>query len=260
MAGMDSRVLEDELMDMPGLDADTHIQALTGIGRVNRISGIDSLLWRSLLKFRSPGETRPLRVLDLACGGGDVSIRLARRARQAGIPMEIEGADISQTAVDFARSQAEQFQLDNLQYYQHDALHDPFDVTYDVVMSSLFMHHLSDLQAVHLLRRMSETAQRGILLDDLCRSRLGYVLAWCGVRMLTRSAMVHFDGPVSVKAAFRVDEARQIAAEAGLENITIRRHWPQRFLMTWKRPAIPVVPATHLPCVLPELENEEVRR
>jgi len=224
-------------MDQPGLDPQAHREALAGIGRVNWISGIDGLLWRALMTFRLPGESRPLRVLDLACGGGDVAIQLAQRALYQGIPLDIQGMDISSTAVEFAQSRADALHLSNVRFRQQNVLSDDMNCTYDVVMSSLFLHHLSEEQGVLLLKRMSSMAERGILLDDLCRSRLGYFLAWCGVRLLTRSAIVHFDGPQSVRAAFRMNEVRTLAAQARLDQIHLHHHWPQRFLLTWKRPS-----------------------
>lgn len=235
MLRLNQRVLEMELMDQPGIEPVIHIEALQGIGRVNRISGIDRLLWNRIRAFQPDPQT-PLRILDLACGGGDVLLKLAKRAEREGVPFTFEGADISQTAVDFAQATAAERGLSNVSFFQHDALEHALPEKYDIVMSSLFMHHLDHSQAVRLLKRMSAAATRGILLDDLLRSRLGYILAWCGVRLLTRSKMVHFDGPASVKAAFQTAEVRGLAKEAGLGGIHIDCHWPQRFLLTWKTP------------------------
>lgn len=234
MQQLASRILEVEIMDQPNLDVQAHRSALVGIGRVNQISGIHSLMWRALMNFRRPDEVHPLRVLDLGCGGGDVAIRLAQRAALEGVTIEVEGADISLTAIEFAQSQADALHLSNVRFFQADALHDAIEKKYDVVISSLFMHHLSDPQAVLLLKRMTALAGRGCLLDDLCRSRLGFLLAWCGVRLLCRSPIVHSDGPTSVRAAFRLEEVRRLAAEARLGAIHLQRHWPQRFLLSWK--------------------------
>jgi hypothetical protein len=82
---------------------------------------------------------------------------------------------------------------------------------------------------------MAAAAQRLVLVDDLRRTRFGYALAWIACQLLTRSPVVHTDGPRSVRAAFTLAEARQLAARAGLDDCRISPHWPQRFLLSWNR-------------------------
>jgi hypothetical protein len=43
------------------------------------------------------------------------------------------------------------------------------------------------------------------------------------------------DGPLSVRAAFTIAEARQLAEEAGLHGAAISWRWPFRFLLQWRR-------------------------
>jgi hypothetical protein len=64
---------------------------------------------------------------------------------------------------------------------------------------------------------------------------LGFMLVWAGCYLLTTSPVVHTDGPLSVRAALSLDEARALAERAGLQGATFRRHWPERFLMTWRK-------------------------
>ena len=116
------------------------------------------------------------------------------------------------------------------------SLVDPLPEEYDVLMSTLFFHHLGNDDAKQVLSRMAKSARRCVLIDDLCRSRLGYLYAWVGGRLLTRSPIVHTDGPLSVSAAFTISEFRQLAQDAGLMEARFKRHWPQRFLMSWKKP------------------------
>src|SRR5262249_61298949 len=80
-----------------------------------------------------------------------------------------------------------------------DVLREPLPAGYDAVVCSLFLHHLSAEQAVGLLRRMAAAAGRLVLVNDLARGRAGYLLAYLGTRLLTRSPGVHFDGPRSVE-------------------------------------------------------------
>jgi hypothetical protein len=64
------------------------------------------------------------------------------------------------------------------------------------------------------------------------RSRTGYLLAWLGCRLLSRSPVVRKDGPLSVAGAFTVGEAGELARRANLGDFSIRRCWPERYLMT----------------------------
>jgi 2-polyprenyl-3-methyl-5-hydroxy-6-metoxy-1,4-benzoquinol methylase len=106
---------------------------------------------------------------------------------------------------------------------------------YDVVVSSLFLHHLSDAEALGLLRRLRSAVRRGIVITDLNRHYAGYLLAYLGTRLLTRSPMAHYDGPLSVQAAFNVREVHDLARQAGLDGATIRRVLAMRYLLEWRR-------------------------
>jgi hypothetical protein len=75
-----------------------------------------------------------------------------------------------------------------------------------------------------------------VLVNDLIRDRLGYFLCWWGVRLLTRSPIVHVDGPLSVRAGFQPAEVLEMATQAGMNGASISRHWPQRLLLKWERP------------------------
>ncbi len=242
------RQLQPELMDDPTLDDNAHRQALAGLRRINWWSRTDSAVYhaiRDLLAGSSDGPAptpdklgspdRPLTILDIASGGGDLVVRLAKRFAQEGIVARIQGCDISPTAIEYATSQARQAQLDNVSFTACNALEEPFPHSgYDVVMCSLFLHHLTREQGVLLLTRMKQATHQLLLVDDLRRTALGYWLAWIGCRILSRSRIVHYDGPVSVAGAFSSHEAQGMAHEAGLAEADISHHWPQRFLLSWR--------------------------
>jgi len=225
---------QPEWMDQPGIDPGAHSQALQGLRRINAFSGAVGSLFapiRSLARERG----LPLRVLDLACGGGDNTTALAERARREGLAVQVDGCDLSPQAVAIATRSAEERALGG-RFFQADALHDPLPDDYDVILCSLFLHHLDEQQAVDLLQRMGRASRCLVLVNDLIRSPLGYGLAWAGCRLLSRSPIVHFDGPVSVQGAFQLSEVRALAAQAGLEGAELRRSWPERYLLHWRRP------------------------
>lgn len=236
MPPLSVRDRQPERMDEQGLDARSHWHALDGLRKANRVSRIPQAIWRGLHEmFTSTDWPRPVKVLDIAAGGGDVVIGLAQLGQRRGMPMEVHGCDISPTAVAYARRAAADAGLHRATFSCRNALTDPLPQDCDVVMSSLFLHHLSDLDAVHLLRRMAQATRRCVVVSDLRRSRLGYCYAWIGARFLTRSPIVHTDGPLSVRAAFTTEEMRKLAEKAGLHGARFHNHWPERFLLLWTK-------------------------
>lgn len=230
-----SRRLQPEVMDQPGLDPGRHRQALRGLGRINFWSGSAGTLWPPLADLARALAPRPPRVLDLATGGGDVPIRLWHKARRAGLPLVVEGCDVSPVAVGHAAREAGRRGAD-VRFFAADALAGDLPAGYDAVVCSLFLHHLTEEQAVGLLRRMAAAAGRLVLVNDLVRSRAGLLLARLGTRLLSLSPVVHVDGPRSVEGAFTVEEARELARRAGLRGATVEPRWPCRFLLSWSRP------------------------
>jgi SAM-dependent methyltransferase len=216
-------------MDDPSLDPALHTGALKGLERINAVSATARALWGPLRRLAAG---RPLRVLDVASGAGDVAIGLRRRARAEGLAIEVAGCDVSPRAVAHARSRAADHGAD-VEFFPCDVLKDPFPRGYDVHVCTLFLHHLREGEAVELLRRMSSA--RALLVSDLVRGRAGYWAARLGTRLLTRSSIVHDDARTSVEGAFTRAELHALAGAAGLEGARIRGHWPFRMLLEWSR-------------------------
>jgi 2-polyprenyl-3-methyl-5-hydroxy-6-metoxy-1,4-benzoquinol methylase len=229
------RRVQAELMDQPDLDQAMHVHALRGLKRINTISRTPSILWPTIADLAASIAPATLRVLDVACGGGDNAVSIARRAKQAGLPIEVDGCDLSSRAVSEARRRANEVGVDNVNFFRLDALAQRFPDGYHILMSSLFLHHLSEENAVKLLGKMAAAASRAAMICDLQRTWLGYGLAWVGCRLLTRSPVVHVDGPRSVAAAFAASEICELAARGGLDGALITNHWPQRWLLVWRR-------------------------
>jgi SAM-dependent methyltransferase len=233
LASVDHRNRQPEVMDQPGLDVAQHHEALRALGRINLLSNTASTLWPRLASLaRRLG--RPVRVLDVATGGGDVPIRLALRAQHSGVPLRVEGCDFNPTAVAYAQQRAREAGAD-VHFFTADALADPLPEGYDAVCCSLFLHHLDEEQAVNFLRRLGETAGHLVLVSDLERCWIGLLLAHLVGWVLTWSPVVRVDGPRSVEAAFTPAEARQLAERAGLHGAQIVRRWPFRYLLSWSK-------------------------
>lgn len=223
-----------ERMDAPALDPDDHHRALAGLARLNAVSrplaGLTGLVRKVVEELR-----RPVRVLDVACGGGDNLVRLLRWADRAGVAVEGCGVDRSPTALAEADERAADADV-RADWVRADVLADPLPAGFDLVTCSLFLHHLSDEEAVKLLSRMRDAAGSALLVNDLVRGPVNLLAVWLGSRLVTRSPVVHFDAAASVRAAFTPDELRGLAKAAGLEGATVRTVVPCRMRLVWERP------------------------
>jgi len=221
-------------MDDPVLDGGRHEAALRGLSRLNYLSGSARTIWPPLAALARQLGRRQLRVLDVATGAGDVPVRLWRMAQRAGLHLEIQGVDVSPRAVEFAagRAIAEQAAI---HFSVADVLASPLPGGFDVVICSLFLHHLAEEQGVLLLQAMAQAATHLVLVSDLRRSMAGLALTHLAAWTLSGSDVVRVDGARSVRAAFTVREAAALARAAGLTGAIVERHWPFRFLLSWQR-------------------------
>jgi 2-polyprenyl-3-methyl-5-hydroxy-6-metoxy-1,4-benzoquinol methylase len=229
LPGLQYRERIPELMDDPLLDPSEHRSALEGLARINRYSNSVGILWPTISTL-ARRLNRPLRVLDVATGGGDIPRGLLTRSNRARLNLEVAGCDISPTAIASATANCPQGH-----FFMQDAVQQPLPTGFDVATCSLFLHHLSAEEAVALFRRMKAATRHVVLVNDLVRSRFNYMGVSLACRFLTRSRIVRFDGPASVRSAFSPAEALDLAEEAGLAGATIRTCFPCRFLLSWSQ-------------------------
>jgi SAM-dependent methyltransferase len=235
-----------ELMDDPALPAAEHLAALDALATINTVSLTGRQLAAAVAGIAGAAAgRRPLQVVDVACGGGDITIALANRLskllgrRRGGgtvPPVEVLGLDLSQRAIARAREEAARRGCRGVDFAARDVLSEGLPAC-DVAVSSLFLHHLDDPRAADVLRSMA-TARLGGAVSDLLRSRSGLVLAILGTRLLARSRVARVDGPLSVRAARTLPEYRRLTDRAGLSHATIRKTWPERVLIQWRTAAV----------------------
>lgn len=229
-----TRDLQPELMDDPAIDPVEHAQALAGLARLNQFSGVAPLMSRYVRRLNkdrllATSATRPLRILDVASGGGDVPIAWARRAKRDGISIELTMIDISPVAVQQQQRLAKCHGI-NVKSIQMNCLTEALPTGFDLVTNSLFMHHLEVADAAHMLRQMRAATDNAILVCDLERSRFNVALVTIAGQALSRSKVVHHDGPQSVRGAFTRSEFLELSNHALKEPMQVHNAFPCRFI------------------------------
>lgn len=224
------RVRQPELMDDPGLDPARHRQALRGLARLNALSRADAPLWREVRAITR--GSRHISILDVAIGSGEVSLGVVERARRDDVDVRLSGVDRSETALGEARAAAARRGVP-IDLVQRDVVRDGLgDLRADVIVCSLFLHHLDPAEVERVLAEMIRVAAVGVVVSDLRRSRGGYGVAALASRLMTRSPIVHADALLSVRAAYTPEEFRAMAIRAGWTQPAVRNVWPWRMLLS----------------------------
>ncbi len=218
------RATAEELLDQPGLDARELAANLRDIQRVNRFFGGTRTVLRYLPALMAdPPTDRPVTVLDLATGAADIPRAVVRWGRQHGLTLRVTASDFSDAILNVATEQIDDYP--EITLARCDARAVPFpDASFDIVLCSLALHHFAPLDAVLVLREMDRLTGHGFILNDLVRSRRGYLATWLASRLTTRNRLTRHDAPLSIRRAYTPTELQTLLAEAGIEDATIRRH------------------------------------
>lgn len=211
-------------MDADDLDADTYAAVLADLARVNRIT----LAGRPTLRFldRVARETGRLKLLDVGYGHGDMLRRIARWAERRGIAAELVGVDLNPRSAAVARAATPPGMTIDFRTGDYAGL---AGQGFDVVLSSLVAHHMSEPELTAFLKFMEAQASRGWLVNDLHR----HGFAYHGYPLLAAAMgwhpIVRADGRTSIARAFRPAEWRVLLARAGVaDKARIVRRFPFR--------------------------------
>jgi hypothetical protein len=203
---------------------------------LNQWSRSHRLLWSGVAAHARAvnAEGRALRVVDIATGSADAPIAMDAWARRAGLKIEWTLCDRSSHALEVAASRARAAGV-AATTAEADAVGGAIPCEGDIAICSMFLHHCDPDDATRVLANMAGAATRAVGVTDLDRTRAGLCLAWLGSRVLSRSYIVHHDAPASVRAAFTRDEIAAIARAGGLDGAVVRRAWPERWTLWWRR-------------------------
>jgi ubiquinone/menaquinone biosynthesis C-methylase UbiE len=231
-------------MDAPDADPEQLRQSLAFIRRINRFLGYNRSTLGHLQRFsRRWGPAQSVRILDLATGSGDVPREILRwvdrvnRRRGWRWDVRVVGVDLHGQTLAAARQDsagATSQGRARLQFVQADVLALPFaDGSFDYAITSMFLHHLGEDQAVGVLGAMNRVARRGIIAADLLRHRRAG--AWIFLLTLFSNPMVRHDARVSVRQAFARDEVLRMRDRGGVGFAAYHRHFGHRFVLAGEK-------------------------
>jgi len=211
-------------MDDDTVDYATLRACLVDLAKVNRWTlahGPTLAFLNSLNRRGGWPKDRPLRLVDVGSGYGDLIRTIDRWADRRGLSVELTGIDLSPWSARAATAATPPGRP--IAWVTGDAFADTRPA--DVITSSLFTHHLPDAMIVRFLRSMETRAGIGWFVNDLHRHPLPYG----GFRVLSKAMgwhpFVQHDGPISIARAFTAADWGALIAQAGLSHEMVQVAW-----------------------------------
>jgi hypothetical protein len=212
-----------EFLDAPDQDPAEFEGLLDAVRRTNRWYGGRALVLGYLERLARAIPHRPLTLLDVATASADIPATIAAWARARGLPMRIIALDINP---DILRAAATAVRgLPEIMLVRGNAFALPCaDQSVDVVLNALALHHFTFDEAVRVLREIRRVARGAFVVNDVLRSWPAYLGAVADTWLIGRNRLARHDGPLSVRRSFTWPEFHDLAREAHLAPVEIRRH------------------------------------
>jgi SAM-dependent methyltransferase len=241
---------EPELMDQGGISFAEFHQCLQSLETINRLTLAYRPTLRWLRGWLKSGE--PIVLLDVGSGGGDMLRRISKQTQKQ---EKKSGAGINHSMVSFigvdlnpwAKKSAElnssfmpgssSSPASSIRYATADIFNFEPDQPIDIIICSLFTHHLTDTQLVEFLRWIDHRASKGWFINDLHRHPLPYYFIKITTRLLSRNRLIRNDAAVSVARSFTVADWRRLLKMAGIDD-RVRLQWffPFRLCLSCREP------------------------
>jgi 2-polyprenyl-3-methyl-5-hydroxy-6-metoxy-1,4-benzoquinol methylase len=190
--------------------------SLDFMGIVNRFFGGTRAVVRFFERAAPPER---FTALDIGCGGGDIPAAVARWAKKTNREASITAIDLNERCLRYA---ARKNASPGVRYLAHSA----FDIaslgSFDYIFSSMFFHHLSDVEIASLLSAMRRQSRLGYLVNDLSRSPTAHLGA-TALSALAFDKTVYHDARLSVRRAFTPADFERYRAAAAPESRVERR-------------------------------------
>lgn len=219
------RATQAEYFDLPGRPQAEIAEFYAALARINRFFVFADPFQRLLPKCLGRESCRSLSFLDLGAGDGSLGLLLAEwAARKRGWTWRFTNLDVNPSALRLGKGG------NNV---VGSVLALPFcDGSFDVVIASQMTHHLAtDEEIQRHFREAWRVARRGIVFSDLHRGPLLYGVLWLLFQVRRYPKHFRYDGLLSVRRGFWVDELRLLARGAGIPRARVWLHYGTRVIL-----------------------------
>lgn len=220
---MKQRSSKKELLDQDLIPRDDLFRNLYELNVINKRLGGHAVTIQGLKKLQLHKD-RIYRILDIGSGGGDTLKAIAHWAIVNGYRVELTGVDLKADCIDYARQFCREF--NNITFLQSDYKKLPeLNLEFDIIITSLFCHHLTDEEILSLFSWSSKQAKMAFIMNDLHRHPLAYYSIALLTSLFSRSHLVKNDAKLSILRGFKRKELAQLLVKSQLGHELVKVFW-----------------------------------
>lgn len=226
------RLNDGEIMDDFSIDGALLYDTLDKLAIINKWLGGNSITLGGLkILLRNHPKDKKITIIDLGCGGGDILREISRYGKKEGYDFQLIGIDANKNATDYASNLSTEY--DNIQYLHYDVFSDEFKtLKYDIVITTLFLHHFKEKQLFELIEYLLKSAKIGIVVNDLHRHRLAYYLFKL-ISIPVKNKMINEDGLTSILRGFKRKELEILSNKLNVQ-YQLKWKWAFRYQLILK--------------------------
>lgn len=230
--GFKNRSYQKELMDDLGSSGEVIEQTLRELETINRLLGGNQVTTNGLNALTTGKVDNTITIADLGCGGGDILKLVSTWASKKGLSVELVGFDANPHIVDYAKKNCSQF--DNITFEVQDIFSEEFkERQFDIIICTLFTHHFHENDLIRIFKQFKSQAKTGVVINDLHRHWLAYYSIKLLTQLFSKSEMVKYDGPLSVKRAFTKNDLKDILTKADISSYQLVWKWAFRWQLVF---------------------------
>ena len=224
---------EEEIMDDLDYNGPILHDALNKLAKINQWLGGNIVTINGLKKaLKNHPKNESITIIDLGCGGGDILREVSQFGKKNGYNFNLLGIDANPHTINYAIKLSHNY--DNVNFKAIDIFSEAFDaLQYDLVLTTLFLHHFKEDQLISFLKPVLEKAKLGVVVNDLHRHKLAYYLFKLLCTTIKNKTIIE-DGLTSVLRGFKRKELEYISKQLRA-NDQIQWKWAFRFQWRLKK-------------------------
>lgn len=219
----------EESMDDFSMDNDGLVTALDDIARINQVLGGNAVTLQGVQKLiKDIPKDQVITIIDFGCGSGDMLRMLSKFGTQNNLKFRLIGIDANKATIRHAEKCSVDF--DNITYLAEDLfLYDFSKHHIDIALITLTLHHFKDDEILKIMRVIFNLVKKGIVVNDLQRSKIAYRLFQAIIFIFRLEKMTAEDGLISILRGFKRADLEKYSTQLAFKKYSIKCKWAFRY-------------------------------